>query len=199
MIEVVNDRTAKNYQVKDECLSALVEKIQKSVDKEAGMILLTYLLASGLQKILRENFKVGDDLQEIWSDVWWTFFQIVERYSTPQYREKVAAILLRLTDKKTKRLRKKNARLADEVAMPEDLVVKTNDIEEQNYLEDDVNIFAEVKLAGLNSSDLDLVITSRVYGESLEDIAKRLGIKYSTVQKRRRRTEQKLRKYFQNK
>ena len=199
MIGAVNDRSSNHYDLNDSWLLAIVGKIQRSSDKEAGMILLTYLLAAGLQKILRENFKVGDDLHQIWSDVWWTFFQIVERYSTSQYREKVAAILLRLTDKKIKRRRKKKARLENEVATPEDLIEKTSNIEEQNFLEDDVNIFDEVKLAGLKPSDLDLVITSRVYGEALEDIAKELGIKYSTVQKRRKRTEQKLRKYFRNK
>jgi|GEM_PF-2200211 len=199
MIEAVNDKASDNYRLKDACLLSLIKNIQQSVDKEAGLNLLTYLLASGLQRILRDSFRPGDDLGENWSEIWWTFLQMIERFSITTHRKKVAGILLRKT---LAQVLKKRARIFDQQSQMspiEESAVMLDNIVVQHFLTSDNIILEKIKEAEIDSLDFDVIIASRLYGESLEAISRRLGLNYSLIQRRRNRAEQKLKKIINNK
>ncbi|MBC8278494.1 MAG: hypothetical protein H8E46_09700, partial [FCB group bacterium] len=53
--------------------------------------------------------------------------------------------------------------------------------------------------ASLSDLDLDLVTASRVYGESMKDLANRLGLEYWAAFKRRERAEKHIREYWTDK
>ena len=194
MIEAVNDRTAHNYQMKDECLITIVRIIQRKQDKEAGLILLTYLLAPGLQKILRDNFRSGDEFPTIWSEIWWSFYRVIERYSIDDHPRQVAGIILRKTLVQFERNRKeiknggvKTAPIADYG----DTIAEVIQNQSESF-----SLSEYVIEAGINSSDVYIIIASRVYGESLEELSRRLGMSYYALQKRRKRAERKLKRYY---
>jgi hypothetical protein len=48
--------------------------------------------------------------------------------------------------------------------------------------------------AGLDESDLAILLGTRIYEEDLRVVAKRLGLSYEAARKRRQRVEQKLRR-----
>jgi len=199
MIEALNDRTVANYQWKDSCLRALVEKIQKSPDKEAGLSLLTYLLAPGLQAILRDNFRLGSDLHEIWSDLWWSFCQVIECFSTVDHRQQLAEIIMRKTAVRYERNRKKIEKTRGETLTLEDYKSAEAEIETAKYPPEYFSLSDFARDAGISSLDLDTIVGSRVYGESLDILSRRLGMSYYALQKRRKRAEQKLKKYLSKK
>jgi hypothetical protein len=196
LIEALNDRTKANYQLKDSYLRAMVVKIQKSVDKEAGLSLLTYVLAPGLQVILRDNFRVGRNLREIWSDLWWSFCQVIEGFSAVDHPQQVAEIILRKTIVRYERNRKKIEQTQVELITIEDYISTISEIETAKYLPEFFGLQDFAKEAGISALDLKIIVGSRTYGESLDILSQRLGMSYSALQKRRKRAEQKLKKYF---
>jgi len=196
MIEAVNDKSSDNYKLKDGCLLAIITNIQMSVDKEAGLNLLTYLLASGLQRLLRDSFRPGDDLGENWSEIWWTFLQMIERFSITSHRKKVAGILLRKTLAQVLKKRKRIFNQQCQMSPIKDSAVMLDNIVIQHYLSANDNILEKFKEAGLDSLEWEMVVASRLYNESLDAIAKRLGLNYHTVQKKRKAAELRLKKHI---
>ena len=182
------------YVVKDACLLALVRHIQASNESEAGFNLLTYLLSSGLQTILRDLILKGNSQMEAWSDLWWAFYQTTMSYPVARRQRKIAANLLLdtrhrvLIDLQTEislQGRFDSLRCHD----PEDRP------DERHPRWDHAKLLIDGEdTNGLNATDLAILLGTRVYGENLKDIAHRLGLSYEAVRKRRQRIEQLIRK-----
>lgn len=198
-VRTINDRTTQNYEVKDACLLKLIESIQITADKSAGLNLITYLLAPGLQRILYDALSKGDDLRETWLNLWCEFFQSVQHYPLHNRQHKVAANLLFETLRRIKNLTRAEHDWSRRTEPVDYRELKSNENEPSlNFMLATALINGEDK-AGLNEIDLDLIISSRVYGESMKSVAQRWKLDYHNALKRRFRAEEHLRNYWQRK
>ena len=195
-IRTINDRTAQNFEVKDACLLELIARIQATEDKSAGLNLITYLLAPGLQRILREIVGVNRAAREGWLNLWKEFFQSVQHYPLTNRPHKVAANLLFDTYRRIRNFTQAEQDWRRRIELAEGLELKTDDTEPSPDFRFASALIEGEKNAGLNKIDLDLIISSRVYGESMKSLAKRLGLDYHNALKRRYRAEKHLRIYW---
>ena len=192
----LNARASQNYELKDLCMLKLIERIQITSDKSVGLNLITYLLAPGLQRILQNILRGNKDIRAIWLLLWAEFFQCVQAYNLQKRQQKVAANILfdtyhRISEvmqteydwnKKTKPLEKWEIEIVN---------VELPNIHKQvmAFLQGDED-------AGLKAVDIDIIISSRIYGESMKSTAQRLGLDYHNALKRRFRAEEQLRNYW---
>ena len=198
-ISFMNDSTDHNYDLKDKSMSVIIKKIQASKNKTAGFNLLTYLLAPGLQQILSQVAFDTDELMEDWLSLWAEFSNSLLEYPIELRPQKVAANLLHDTRHRILVLKKQEmARVAQtesienfDHAIPSDTT--------SPYLKLAASLIEGIDSASLSDLDLDLVTASRVYGESMKDLANRLGLEYWAAFKRRERAEKHIREYWTDK
>jgi len=186
-------RTLEDFPTQDACLGIIISHIQLNLHAEAGVKLLTYLLAPGLQAILKRLIHSRVELREAWSDLWWRFYQTVMGYPLIRRPHKVAANLIRDTEHKAfqsqraevdRLLRQEpldNQELASEPSFVNPLFIKAN------------RLIDGEEVTGFGEVDIAIVIGTRVYDEDMHDVADRLGISYEAARKRRQRTEKKIR------
>jgi hypothetical protein len=186
----------KNFDLKDACLLAIIGGIQTANDKAPGLNLITYLLAPGLQNILKKSLSGGSDIREEWLALWSEFFQIIQRYSLANRPHKVAANLLFDTYHRIKDLKENQQDWMRRIEPVEGHELKTNEEELSSDFRLASALLQGEDDAGLNKIDLDLVISSRVYGEPMKSLAQRLGLNYHNALKRRSRAEDNLRRYW---
>ena len=186
----------KNFELKDACLLAIIGGIQTADNKAPGLNFLTYLLAPGLQSILMKSVYNGGDLTEEWSELWSEFFQSIQRYPLTNRPHKVAANLLFDTRHRNKNFTKTQQDWMHRIEPIEGRELKTDEEEPSRDFQLASALLEGDDDAGLNIIDLDLVISSRVYGESMKSLAERLGLDYHNALKRRNRAEKHLRSYW---
>ncbi len=186
-------RSEDSYALKDDCLLAIVRHVQSTVNPDAGLCLLTYLLAPGLQAILRDLVVRGNPLMEAWSDLWWAFFQTAMSYPVVRRTSKVAANLLLDTRHRVVKARRDEASLQRQFETLERQ--DSGDEPETRHPAWDRarTLIDKEDTAGLKDADLTILLGSRVYGLDLKEIAERLGISYEAARKRRQRIERMLR------
>jgi len=186
-------RSEDSYALKDACLLAVIRHVQSAADPEAGLCLLTYLLAPGLQAILRNLVVRGNPLMETWSDLWWAFLQTAMSYPVMRRTSKVAANLLLDTRHKVMQ----NQRIEAELQRRFETLDHHDPADESEAKHPAwnkaMNLINKEDTEGLNDDDLSILLGSRVYGIDLKKIAGRLGISYEAVRKRRQRIERMLR------
>ena len=193
----MRQRTPENFALQDACLWALVRRVQQRMDTQAALGLLTYLMAPGLQNILKEATRRPKPLHELWSEVWWSFLQTILKYPLERRRQRVAANLMMDTRNHLRRLwRSDSTREAslDEVDEAELAVQPQFD----DQLQAQARALIEGEGADITEEDNSILIGTRVYGEDLRDVARRLGITYEAARKRRQRIEEKLRQKWKN-
>jgi len=197
--EFMYQSAGKNYDLKDACLLKIIGGIQTADHKQAGLNLITYLLAPGLQNILVKSVFNDDDSTEVWPTLWSELFQSIQRYPLANRPHKVAANLLLDTLNRIRNVRQtENSWLQQKVTI-ESQEVKTDNDESSSFYQFASALLAGSDCAGLNKIDLDLVISSRVYDESMKSVAQRLGLDYHNALKRRYRAEAHLRSYWRRK
>ena len=195
--EFMYGSAGKNFALKDACILEIISGIQDADNKAAGLNLITYLLAPGLQNILMRSVFGGGDLEEIWSVLSWEFFQSILHYPTINRPYKIAANLLFDT----------HHRIRDFIGAQQDWNNGLEPIERYELKIDEEETTLDSRLAsallegrdhaGLGILDIKLIISSRVYGESMKSLADRLGLSYQNALKRRNRAEKHLRDYWQ--
>jgi len=195
-LTAMRKRSVEDFHTQDACLWTLVSRIQSNPQSEAGLSLLTYLLAPGLQAILRKLIRSGVVLREAWSDLWWGFYQTVMRYPLARRRHKVAANLIMDTQHKV--LRSQQAE-ADRLSRLEPL--DNHEFTNEPGFDDPFYINAHrlidgEEITGFAEADIALVIGTRVYDEDMHDVADRLGISYEAARKRRQRIEKTIRQQW---
>jgi len=198
-ISFMNDSTDHNYDLKDKSMSVIIKKIQASKNKTAGFNLLTYLLAPGLQQILSQVAFDIDELMDDWLNLWAELSSSILEYPIELRPQKVAANLLHDTRHRILIIKKQeSARIAQtesienhDYAIPSDTT--------SPYLKLAASLIEGIDSASLSDLDLDLVTASRVYGESMKDLANRLGLEYWAAFKRRERAEKHIREYWTDK
>ena len=195
-LATMRNRSLEYFHTQDACLWTLVSHIQSSLHPEAGLSLITYLLAPGLQAILRKLKRNRVELREAWSDLWWGFHQTVMRYPLARRRHKVASNLIMDTQHKVFRSRQAEVDRLSRLE-PLDNHEFTNEpgFDDPSYINAHRLIDGE-EITGFAEADMALVIGTRVYDEDMHDVADRLGISYEAVRKRRQRVEKKIRQQW---
>ena len=196
LAKTINDRKSQNFKVKDACLLTLIERIQTAENKSSGLNLITYLLAPGLQSILKDSISERDDLREVWLNLWWEFLQSIQNYSLSLRQRKVSANLLYETRHRIIAGKKSENRRQNMTKRIGDSDLATAESESSPYYELASALIEGADDAGLDSVDLDLVIASRIYGGSMKALAERWGLKYRTALQKRSRAEKAIRKYW---
>ena len=194
-LQFMENRSAEIAKTKDACLLALISQIQKTDTSHPGLCLLTYILSPGLQHILRDMVCRGRLITEAWSDLWWHFFRRVQNYPIKQRPNKVAANLLLDTRHSLMVARKSNHIYVSQVE-PEELEDESQTSDLHPFWERANLLISGDDPSGLSEVDAILILGSRVYGEKLKDVAKRLRISYGAARKRRNRAERKLKEYW---
>ena len=198
-IDFMASRASCNEQLQDSSLLAIIRRIQAAEIQEGGLNLLTYLLAPGLQHILRDTFTNIHHLSENWLNLWWEFYQSIVNYPLSLRQRKVSANLLfetrhRITAEKKSESRRQNTteKMGDfDIAAAEDAPSPYYEL---------ASVFLEsAEDAGLDRIDKDIVISSRVYDASMKMLAKRWGLKYRTALQKRYRAEKTIREYWRHK
>ena len=195
-IEFMASRASCKAQLQDFCLLAIVRKIQSTEVQEGGLNLLTYLLAPGLQRILRDIFISAHGLSENWLNLWWEFFQSIQRYPLSRRRRNVATNILFDTRHRIRDKQKVENFWQNIIEPIGDHDWETEEDEPSSYSQLASALIEGTDEAGLNEVDMDLVISSRVYDESMKSIAKRLGLDYHNALKRRYRAEKRIESHW---
>ena len=198
-VRIINDRTRQNFEVKDACLLKLIARIQAAENKSAGLNLITYLLAPGLQRILYSATSKRDNFQETWLGLWWQFLQSVLNYPISLRPSRVSANLLYETQHRAKREIISDHFRENATERLEDHDLASTEDEPSQYEEFAAALIEGIDDFGLDQIELDLVIASRVYGESMKKLAEKWGLKYRTALQKRLRAEKNLRRYWRMK
>ena len=195
-IDFMANRAIWHAKLQDSCLLAIVKKIQSTKVQEGGLNLLTYLLAPGLQRILRDTFTSAHDLSENWLNLWWEFFHSIQSYPLSRRRRNVATNILFDTRHRVRDKQKVENFWQNIIEPIGDRDWETEEDELSPYFQLASALIEGTDDAGLNKIDLDLVISSRVYGKSMKSIAKRLGLDYHNALKRRYRAEKHIKSHW---
>ena len=195
-IDFMASRASWNEQLQDSSLLAIIRKIQASEIQEGGLNLLTYLLAPGLQRILRDIFTNISKLSEDWLDLWWAFYLSIENYPVSLRPRKVSVNLLFDTRHRIIAEKKSECMRRNITARMEDYDIAATDDAPSPYYELASVFLESTEDAGLDQIDKDLVISSRVYDTSMKILADRWGLKYRNALQKRYRAEKVIREYW---
>ncbi|MBC8466070.1 hypothetical protein H8D57_03500 [bacterium] len=192
-LQFMENRSSASAQNKDACLLAIISQIQRLGVSQSGLCLLTYILAPGLQNILRDLVCKGNIITEAWSDLWWHFLQRTQNYPTLRRPSKVAANLLLDTRHSLMDALKAENIYHRKLSSVDEFEYESEPTETHLYRERASLLISGKDPMELSKIDSTLILGSRVYGEKLKDVANRLGITYGAARARRSRAERKLR------
>ena len=178
----------------NQCLLLIISKIQTTKNQEAGLALMTYLMSPGLQKILYRYLSPNEKVDEKFYKLWWHFFQSINKYPVLKRPQKVVLNLLLDTQKKHIQEWRQDRAWQEAESLDSDKIQKIPLEELSPILNDIRNLLQGEDNVGLTEMDKDIVISSRIYDESMQDIAERWGLQNSTAYQRRYRAEKRLNK-----
>jgi len=182
----------------NQCLLSIISQIQTSSDQEAGLSLLTYLLSPGLQKILYRNIFAGESAQVKFQSLWWHFYQSIIHYPISNRPQRVAQNLLFdtlrgfLAEQRQYPKLRNNASPDSDTSQEFSVDNISSSIKEIGALIEGSDSF------GLSAMDRDLVISTRIYEEPMQEIAERWGLNCTTAYHRRKQAEQKLKERWKD-
>ena len=178
----------------NQCLLAIIAKIQSTKEQEAGLSLLTYLLSPGLQKMLYRNMIAGEKAPVKFQSLWWHFFQSINKYPISNRPQRVAQNLLLDTLRGFLQEQRQERRWLNMESTDSNTIQEILSGEIPLNL-DDIKVFMLGEdNAGLTEMDRDIVTSSRVYDEPMREIAERWSLENSTAYQRRYRAEKRLNK-----
>jgi len=178
----------------NQCLLSIISKIQSTKEQEDGLSILTYLLSPGLQKMLYRNMIAGEKAPAKFQSLWWHFFQSINKYPISNRPQRVAQNLLFDTLRGFLQEQRQERRWQNMESTDSNTIQEILSEEKPLHL-DDIRAFMQGEdNAGLTEMDRDIVTSSRVYDESMHEIAERWGLENSTAYQRRYRAEKRLNK-----
>ena len=199
VISFMHTTEGEQHATKDEILRCVLRDHQECRDPRWQTILLV-MFWPGLETILWQNRKRNPDIHSRWQDVVCSFVQAVCRVNVDKRQDRFAAKLFNdtvhlLRDQYRRRERQAEREQAVPPSKAAGLVgARRCERLETVDLEDEVSALAQrlrglVGAGHLKEDDLRLVMETRVGGKSLSDVARRTGLDYQTIKKRRQRAE----------
>lgn len=208
-----------SFEDQDAIVLGLVKEFQAKPSEHLHHLLLK-MFWKGLDHLYRaRRHRVGDD-ENLWNDIVWGFLSVLSEYPADRLTAKVAANIQMGTLKKVSRWAQREARY--QLFSPDEKHPKRTEYEFTELLtsgfshpneifagrgtpyetddEDMVRMIALVRRflnAGIIGDDaFYLLVSTRIYGQSLKDFAEKESIPYQVLKKRRQRAEQAIREHL---
>lgn len=188
---------------KDEILRPILQAHREDHDPRWRTILLA-MFWPGLESICHRREHWDDNPDELWQNAVWTFLRVVCRLDE---RNRPTRLVQKLVNDTIHRLHSEYRRRWDRTD-PE-VLAGPNDIESLAGAGDVIDVEAidlrqwhERELARLrrhldsgliNESDFLILVGTRLYGESMAEHAREVGLDYQVAKKRRQRAEARIR------
>ncbi len=190
---------------KDEVLRPLFRAVAQDQSPDWNTILLL-IFWPGLESICFQKRHWDVDEDERWQNIMVTFFEVVSRIDVEQRTERLVQKLFNDTVHRLHDLYQGvwMAKAMEIPTSPEELKelaggVEGIDFEFMDHHERQENAVKSLrtheKAGRISESDLQLIVTTRVNGQSLADYARVEGLGYETAKKRRQRAETAIRQY----
>lgn len=202
LVQFLHEQKFQDHQAKDRILQILITEYQQREDQTLSSYLLLILLP-GLTHLFyqfRGRVKaVGLDVQELWGEIGWLFFQVLKGYETETRPTRTASTIIgrvknRLRDwcHKVQREREALSIYGQEVLTQKGLFQSES---QDLKLKELVQILLDNEV--ISKTDLFIILGSRVYGEDLKRLSHTLPFSYESTRKRRQRAEKAIREFLQ--
>jgi len=210
------EKGATSNKDQDRILLALIREFQTQPAEHLHNLLLK-MFWKGLDHLYRARGKRVDDQEALWNDLVWAFLNVLSDYPVDRLTAKVAANIQMGALKKVTRWAQRENRyqlfshdpkhpkrtefefaelLTCGFTHPNEIFAGRGTPYEPD--EDDmarmVDLLKRFRDAGIIGDDaLYLLVSTRIYGQSLKEFADRESLSYQAVKKRRQRAEQAIR------
>lgn len=188
---------------KNEVLRPILQAHREDHDPRWRTILLA-IFWPGLESICRKKEHWDDDADELWQNAVWTFLRVVCHLDVGRRPTRLAQKLVNDTIHKLHSEYRQRWDLTNPeiLAGPNDIESLAGGVEGVDIEAIDLRQAHERELARLrghldagtiNENDFLLLVGTRLYGESVADHAREVGLDYQVAKKRRQRAEARIR------
>ena len=213
------ERGCVSYEEQDAIVLELVKEFQSRPSEHLHHLLLK-MFWKGLDHLYRaRRIRVGNN-ENLWNDIVWAFLNVLSEYPTDRLTAKVAANIQMGTLKKVSRWAQREARyqlfspdekhpkrteyeftelLTSGFSHPNEIFAGrgTPDEMDAEDMERMTALLRRFLNTGIISDDaFYLLVSTRIYGQSLKDFAEKESIPYQALKKRRQRAEQAIREHL---
>lgn len=206
LIDFLHEFKQKHYQANDDILKILIREYQSRGQNQFIYYYLLKILTPGLNSIFyrfRKRIKgitTIDDF-DLWSQIRCFFLEILDGFDTEiKYQRIAATIIGRVRDKLNRwcYLQSKN----QEIGIDYIGELAKGDVKETAFEGDTIEdlktkLEVLVRKRVIKENDLYVILATRIYGYSLEELAKKEGLKYGSMARRRERAEKRIRNYLE--
>jgi hypothetical protein len=189
---------------KDEILRAIFRAHKEDQDPRWRTILLV-IFWPGLESLSRRKWQWDDDRDELWQNVLWTFLRVLSRIDVDRRPARLVQKVVNDTihhvyEEYRRRWRRVRRELASD---PDDVKwlgggainIDIDAIDLRRAHERELTRLRGHLDAGLISeSDFLLLVGTRLYGETVAEHAREVGLDYEVAKKRRQRAEARIRR-----
>lgn len=202
LIDFLHDFKIEHFQENDEVLTALIKEYQSRNNNHLLYNYFFEILSPGLKSVFyRFKKRVVQDVAledlDLWNQIRLFFLEVLNSYDTRQKPSKVAmTILSRLRSHLSvwhNRLRREQQGVYAYKKEHQDQPYSASMAGHSDIKEELNNL---VKREIISQEDLNLILSTRIYGYSLKDISQEKAIAYDVLKKRRQRLEKKILKYL---
>ena len=166
--------------------------------------ILLALFWSDLEKLLCLKRRWDPDEGELWRNITWVFIEALSRIDLDQRSDRLARKVLndtshRLHDEYQDAWSRANQEFSTE---PEEIVTLAGGVQDATFAEFALREEQEVEIRRLRThleagriteADFVLLVGTRIYGQSVDDYARKAGLTFQTTKKRRQRAERAIR------
>ena len=190
---------------KDEALRPIFQAHGTDQDPRWRTILLT-IFWPGLESIHFQKRGWDADREECWQNVVWTFLQVVCRIDV---QRRPSRLVQKVINDTVHHLHDEYQRVwgranQEVTAEPEEIEARVGGVEgidftgiecRQAQVAEIRRLRAHFEAGRINETDLFLLVGTRVYGLSVANYARRMGLNYQVIKKRRQRAEAVIRRF----
>lgn len=191
--------------LKDEVLRPIFAAHTQDQDPRWRSILLA-IFWPGLVSIHRKKRHWDTDPEELWQNITWVFLKVVCRVNVEQRPARLAQKVFNdtvhhLCDEYRHRWKRSKVEIPIEDWLLEQNAKKPGEIDYaaiEHRLKQDVEISrlrSHFESGHISEPDFLLLVGTRVYGKSVADYARDMGVDYQAVKKRRQRAEETIRRH----
>ncbi|MBM3502116.1 MAG: hypothetical protein FJX74_25980 [Armatimonadetes bacterium] len=193
-VSFLRDGASGDYQTKDALLRAFVGAYRMDGNPHRPALLLLGALQPGLSHLFHQHAGrwPGLDDDELWAQITTSFLEVAVSYPLARRPHRVAKNLLLDTLRRTLRWLRAHHGPPKMHRIPRaDDKASLEMIEAMPYLQ------ALVRLGVLGGEDAAVLLATRIVGERLPALARRRGVGYEALRKRRQRAEQAIWQHLQ--
>jgi len=189
---------------KDEILRPIFRAHREDQDPRWRTILLV-IFWPGLESLSRKKWQWDDDPAELWQNIVWTFLRVVSRVDVDRRPARLVQKVVNDTihhvyEEYRRRWRRVHRELASDPNDVKwlgggaiDIDVEAIDLR-QAHERELTRLRGHLDASLINESEYLLLVGTRLYGESVAEHAREVGLDYQVAKKRRQRAEARIRR-----